>query len=564
MKTFNTIFAQGLVGCILLFSMSCKKSLEQNPQAVISYEQLSDKTNTEAVIIGAYSVLNGQFDAGEAYNSPGDNWSFGDIRSGDAYKGSTGTTDQLNIHDMEMFISLVATNLDTQRKWACLYEGIKRCNTALQVLPVATGYTDQLRAQRIAEMRFLRGHYYFELKKIYNRPAYIDETVINNNDFYVSNNDLTSDQIWTKIENDFKAGITVLPAAKGTEPGRPTRFAAWAYLSKTYMFEKKWDLASAAADTVIQKGGFSLMASYGDVFLPANDNGPEIVFAVQHSVNESGTTGSRNGSIADRLDRIATPVDKAYPAAAQGFFRPSQNLVNAYKTAKGLPANNDVILTVTDTIDIRLDYAIARINIPFFDYTVQTYQANWTRGNGVYGNFSPKKKMVSPLNKANFDISNQGITDLNYYIIRYADVLLWKAEALIQLGDVDGGVAYINQVRNRAKNSKRIQKIAPLTGDAAIYNVQPYAIPFTGGTPAAMAALKLERRLELSLEGHRFFDLVRWGDAAGYLNAYFTTEKVRRSHLNTASFTTGKHEYLPIPQAEIDLSKGMLTQNPGY
>ncbi len=563
MKSYNRTFVQSLAASMLLFS-SCKKELEQNPQGVVAYEQLSDKNNTEAVIIGAYSVLNGDFDAGEAYNSPGDNWSFGDVRSGDAYKGSTGTTDQLNIHDMEVFSSLVATNLDTQRKWACLYEGIKRCNTALQVLPTATGYTDQLRAQRIAEMRFLRGHYYFELKKIYNRPAYIDETAIANKDFYVSNNDLTSDQLWIKIENDFKAGISVLPSTKGTEPGRPTRFAAWAYLCKTYVFEKKWDLASAAADTVIQKGGFSLMANYGDLFLPVNDNGAEVIFAVQHSVNEAGATGSHNGSIADRLDRIATPVDKAYPAAAQGFFRPSQNLVNAYKTVKGLPANSDVIVTATDTLDTRLDYSIARINIPFFDYTTQTYQANWTRGNAVYGDFSPKKKMVSPLAKSDFDISNQGITDLNYYVIRYADVLLWKAEALIQLGDADGGVSYINQVRTRAKNSKHIQKIAPLTGDAANYNVQPYTIPFAGGATAAMAALKLERRLEFSLEGHRFFDLVRWGDAATYLNAYFTAEMVRRSHLNTAHFTAGKHEYLPIPQTEIDLSKGTLTQNPGY
>lgn len=564
MKRFYKLLIDVFTWSMLVALPSCQKALEQNPQGVISYDQLNDMTNVEAVIIGAYSALNGQFDAGEAYNSPGDNWSFGDVRSGDAYKGSTGTTDQLNIYDMEVFSSLVATNLDTQRKWACLYEGIKRCNTALQVLPLAKGYSDQLRSQRMAEMRFLRGHYYFELKKIYNRPAYIDESAINNSDFYVSNSALTSDQFWTKIENDFKSAINALPATKGAEPGRPTRYAAWAYLCKTYVFEKKWDLASAAADSVIQKGGFSLMANYGDVFLPANDNGSEIIFAVEHSVNESGTTGSHNGSIEDRLDRIATPIDKAYPAAAQGFFRPSQNLVNAFKTTNGLPANSDVILSASDTVDPRLDYAIARVGIPFFDYTSQTYQANWTRGNGVYGDFSPKKKMVSPLSKSDFDISNQGITDLNYYVIRYADVLLWKAEALIQTGDIDGGISYINQVRNRAKNTKRVQKIPPATGDAAIYNVQPYPLPFTGGAAAALSALKLERRLELCLEGHRFFDLVRWGDAAAYMNAYFNTEKVRRSYLSTASFTAGKHEYLPIPQSEIDLSKGTLTQNPGY
>jgi hypothetical protein len=560
LKLINYIIA---ITTVATFS-SCEKALEQQPQGVISYSGLSTYNNTEAVIIGAYSVLNGQFDNGNAYNSPGSDWSFGDVRSGDAYKGSSGITDQININDMEVFSSLNTTNLDAERKWQCMYEGIKRCNTALQILPKAKGYTDQLRAQRIAEMRFLRGHYYFELKKIYNRPAYIDETAVNSKDFYVSNSALTNDQFWQKIENDFKAGINVLPSVKGTDPGRPTRFAAWAYLCKAYIFQNKWDSASAAADTVIQKGGFSLMQNYGDVFLPTNDNGTEIIFAVEHSVNEAGTKGSLNGSVGDRLDRIATPKDKAYPASAQGFFRPSQNLVNAYKTINGLPAHTDVDVVSTDTVDPRLDYVVARPGIPFFDYTTQPYQANWTRGNGVYGNFSPKKKMVSPLSKQDYDISNQGITDLNYYVIRYADVLLWKAEALIMLGDIDDGISYINQIRNRAKNSLRVKKIFPLTGDAANYNVEPYPVPFNGSAADALAALKLERRLELALEGHRFFDLVRWGDAATYMNNYFSTEKLKRSYLNTANFVAGKNEYLPIPQQEIDLSKGTLTQNPGY
>lgn len=541
----------------------CSKQLEQEPMGELSEEQLKTKSGVESIIVGAYSVLNGQFDNGEAYNSPASNWSFGDVRSGDAYKGSTGTTDQINIHDMEIFSSLTASNLDAQRKWACLYEGIKRCNNALQLLNEAAGYTSQLKQQRIAEVRFLRGHYYFELKKIYNRVPYIDETAEQKEDFYVSNNVLSSSEFWTKIEDDFKAGINALPSAKGGEPGRPTRYAAWAYMCKSYVFQKKWALAIAAADSVISSSVFSLMTNYPDVFLPENDNGPEIVFAVQHAIND-GSSGNKKGSVGDRLNRISTPAGNGYPAGAQGFHRPSQNLVNAYKvTALGLPANSDVDVTASDLLDPRLDFSVARVGIPFLNYTKEAYKTNWTRGNGVYGDYSVKKKMVSPVS-THYDRTNQGITDLNYYIIRFADVLLWKAEALIETNNIDGGITIINQVRIRAKNSRKVQKLSPATGDAANYKVEPYQQPYTGGYALAIAALKLERRLELSLEGHRFFDLVRWGDAPTTLNAYFLTEKVRRSYLSSAQFTQNKHEYMPIPRSEIDLSKGKLVQNPGY
>lgn len=541
----------------------CKKYLEQKPVGELSLNQLKTKEGVESLLIGAYHILNGQFDGGEAYNSPGSNWSFGDVRSGDAYKGSSGTTDQVNIHDLEVFSSLNSTNLDAQRKWSCLYEGIKRCNSVLKIINEATGFTDQLRQQRIAEAKFLRGHYYFELKKLFNKPAYIDETATEKKDYYVPNDVLSDAQFWQKIEDDFKAGLNILPATKGSEPGRPTRYAAWAYLCKTYIFQKKWDLTRDAADTVILKGGFSLLPNYSDVFTSENENGSEMIFAVQHSINDGATT-NKNGSVGDRLNRIATPAGNGYSAEAQGFHRPSQNLVNFFKTTTaGLPAYSDVNVVAADNIDPRLDFSIARIGIPFLDYSKEAYKANWTRGNAVYGDFSPKKKMVSP-GSTHFDRSNQGITDLNYYIIRYADILLWKAEALIEIGDIDGGIILINQIRNRAKNSRKVQKLAPATGDAATYKVEPYVVPFVGGYPEAIKALKAERRLELNLEGHRFFDLVRWGDAATVINAYFNSEKAKRSYLSTASFTLNKHEYLPIPQIEIDLSKGTLKQNPNY
>ena len=540
-----------------LMTTACKKEfLNSPPLGQLSKDQLAEKSGVETVIVGAYSVLNGQIDqASNAFNSPASNWSFGDVTSDDAYKGGGGTGDQNNIHKMETF-TVDATSLDAQRKWMACFEGINRANQALRLIKTATGYDDALRSQRIAEMRFLRGHFYFDLKKIYNKIPYIDETAEAKEDYYVSNEAISSEEVWRKIEDDFKAGINVLPNTQTTQPGRPTRFAAWAYLAKAYIFQKKWNEAKSAADTVILKGNYVMMPNFSDTFTPENDNGREIIFAVQHSIND-GSTNSYNGSIGDHLFPIGGPY---WPGAQYGFLRPSQNLVNSFKTnAAGLPVGDNVDVTATDFVDPRLDHSIAREGIPFLDLPAP-YSTTWIRDLATYGPFSLKKRLVSPLGPHWLRV-NPYTNDLNYYVIRYPDVLLWKAEASIETGDYETGRALINQVRSRAQGSRKVQKLTG--GDAANYNVAVYPNAFAG-YDEAMRALKMERRLEFCLEGHRFFDLVRWGEAGTVINKYLEVEKTKRSYLSIANFQLGKNEYQPIPQNEIDLSKGALKQNPGY
>ncbi len=549
-----------IVTCIamafVLVNSSCKKSfLNAPPLGELSKDQLAEKSGVETVIVGAYSVLNGQIDqASNAFNSPASNWSFGDVTSDDAYKGGGGTGDQNNIHKMETF-TLDATSLDAQRKWMACFEGINRANEAIKLIKAATGYDDVLRAQRIAEMRFLRGHFYFDLKKIYNKVPYIDENTVVKNDYYASNETLSSAQLWTKIEEDFKVGTTILPL-KQLQPARPTLSAAWAYLAKAYVFQKKWPEALAATNEVMINGNYQLMPNFSDTFTPENDNGREIVFAVQHSIND-GSPNSYNGSIGDRLFPIGGPY---WPGAQYGFMRPSQNLVNSYKTnAAGLPVGDNVDLSASDNVDPRIDHTLARQGIPFLDLP-ETYTTAWVRDIATYGPFSMKKRLVSPLSTHWLRV-NPYTNDLNYYVIRYADVLLWRAEAAIETGDLETGRALINQVRRRARDGKKVQKLTG--GDAATYVIAEYGTPFAG-KPAALLALKMERRLEFALEGHRLFDLVRWGEAATVINSYLNVEKTKRSYLNIANFVAGKHEYQPIPQNEIDLSKGALKQNPNY
>lgn len=540
---------------LLLFIDSCRKDfLKEVPVAELSPDQILNSQNVEGVIIAAYSILNGQYDdASSAYNSPASNWSFGDVVSDDAYKGGGGTGDQNGIHLMEIF-QTNPTIVDVNKKWLALYEGVKRANLAMRLLNQSKDFAPDLKTERIAEMRFLRGHFYFELKKIYNQIPYIDENAVKPEDYYVSNTALTSDQLWGKIDDDFKAALAVLPETQA-DPGRPTKWAAEAYLCKTYIFQKKWQSADSAADAVINSGKYHLLDNSPDVFLPQNDNGPEIIFAVQCSIND-GSPHNYNGSIGDRLQQPGGPYYPLY-----GFHRPSQNLVNAFKTDdNGLPMENNIKLQPGDNVDPRLDYTVGRQGVPYLDLGIN-YDSTWEREVATYGPYAPKKRIVSA--KSPYHLLISPYTDaLNYYIIRYADVLLWKAEASIELGDLETGREYINMIRQRAKNSHYIKTLDGST-DAAKYKIDIYQQPFNNYEDA-ISALRTERRLEFAMEGHRFFDLVRWGVADSVINNYFSTESKIRSVLTGAHFTKGKNEYDPIPQSEIDLLQGKATQNPGY
>ncbi|MEM9832013.1 MAG: RagB/SusD family nutrient uptake outer membrane protein [Bacteroidota bacterium] len=540
--------------CLALGACSEDNFLQEETVGELTPEQALSPENVEGVIISAYSILNGQIDqATNAFNSPASNWSFGDVLSDDAYKGGGGTGDQNQIHQMEIY-NTDPTIIDVQRKWLALYEGVNRANQAIRLLKASEEFDTELKSKRIGEMRFLRGHFYFELKKIYNQIPYIDETAESLEDYNVSNTALSSEQLWQKVEEDFQAAFTALPDEQA-DPGRATKWAAQSYLTKTYVFQEKWTEASAAADEVINSGQYSLMDNFRDVFLPENDNGSEIIFAIQHSIND-GSPRNFNGGIGDRL---APPGGPFYPQ--YGFHRPTQNLINAHKTdADGLPILDNVDVTEDDFVDPRLDHTTARPGIPYLDLD-SLYQENWARDLATYGPYSPKKRVVSA-NSSSYLPVWPYVNALNYYIIRYADLLLWKAEAAIELGDLETGRQYINQVRERAMNSEYVMMLDG-SSTAANYRVQPYAS--LASYDEAITALRTERRLELAHEGHRFFDLVRWGIATEVINDYLEVERTRRTHLAGAQFEAGKHEYMPIPQAQIDLvGIDLIEQNPGY
>jgi len=385
---------------------------------------------------------------------------------------------------------------------------------------------------------------------VYNRIPWVDETPRAITEYDIPNN-LTDAQLWKNIETDFLLAQANLPA-KQADLGRVSKGAATAYLAKLYLYTKDYPKTISAVDALLATGAYSLNANYHDNFDPSKEHGPESLFAIERSIRD-GTPNNYRGSLDERLLNPGGPFYPVY-----GFDMPSQDLVNAFKTTgTGLPQTDKSDVAATDFVDPRLDHAVGRPGIQFLDLT--PYAATWARDPGTYGVFAFKKRMVS--SRSTFYLNQfPWVSALNYDIIRLADVLLFKAEALIETGNLEGARAIVNQIRRRANTDKVLNANGTPAGN---YKVAEYLTPWPDAV-TAREAVRLERRLELALEGHRFFDLVRWGIADQVMNDHFSREKSRRTYLSTARFVKGTHEYFPIPQSQLNLSKGQLTQNPGY
>ncbi|RED96569.1 RagB/SusD family nutrient uptake outer membrane protein [Marinoscillum furvescens] len=562
----NQFFLLTLVGLML---GACEDFLEVSPKGELSenvFETSEDAV--EGVVIGVYSMLNGQYNQiTNAHRSGPSNWVYGDVVSDDAYKGSSGISDGSDVHQLEVFQADASVQA-VLVKWEACYEGISRANRAINIISNFPHWSESKKNLRLAEVRVLRGHYYFELKKVFDQIAYIDETMSVADLKKVTNTAYTSDQLWDKIEADFRFGAQHLPAVQA-DVGRMTSVVANAYLAKSHLFQQEWAAADAALDEVIANPGqHHLMSDFEQIFLlNINENGaefcPECIFSVQHSLDPTlpsstpdvGATYGWDGNVGDRLSGLGGPYPRVY-----GFHKPSQNLVNAFKTnADGLPVIdfNRSNVSLTTPVDPRLDHTVGRPGIPFLDAGI--YEESWTRGVSTYGPFAGKKQLYSPSGNQVMDIPYYTNSE-NYCILRFADVYLMKAEVLIEQGDLNGGRAYINLVRERAKNAPVVTAMD--SSPAAPYAISTYDDSFAS-YEEAIWALRTERRLEFAMEGHRFFDLVRWGIAKDVMNEYLRVEKTRRPYMESAIFEK-KHEYFPIPATEVDLSEGRFTQRKNY
>ncbi|MGL1889227.1 MAG: RagB/SusD family nutrient uptake outer membrane protein [Reichenbachiella sp.] len=560
----------------LISTVACKDEFLEIPATgSLTQVELSSLAGIEGAVIASYSQLLGR----DGFYGDASNWFWGSVMGGDANKGSN-AGDQSVMNEVQSYATL-STNGSVSEKYRILYEGVARANAALQLLANAqedVSDADKIRLE--GEAKFLRGHYYFGLKKMFNDVPYVDE---NWNEVDPVVNDVS---LWPMIEADFLFAYQNLPATQG-DAGRANSYAAGAYLAKAYLYQEKYTEALTIYNDVISNGttaqgvAYDLVPSYRDAFRAPNDNNEEAVFSSQAA---AGTGDVQNANAGMVLNMPHANGDATGQTNCCGFFQPSIDLVNSFRTdATGLPLldgsyNSTTNMIVNDlgiaidgaftpdagNIDPRLDHSVGRRGLPYLDWGLHP-GIGWVRDQAYAGPYAPKKFVfyANATTVPEYDASSwtAGYTTVNVAVIRFADVLLMAAECEIAVGTLGNATALINRVRDRAANS--FLRNSDDTADAANYVIGNYAT--FGNATDALIALKMERKLELSGEGHRFYDLKRWGDAATVLNAYLDHE---RQYLNSpfggAVFEAGVDEFLPIPQAEIDLQNGVLIQNPGF
>lgn len=579
MRYKNKLSIIGATATLSIFAVSCQdKFLEVPVTGNLGNAQLSSKAGVEGSLISSYAVLNGR---GERLASAA-NWVWGGIRGGDANKG-TDPGDFSTINPIQRF-ETISTG-DVGSTWQRKYEGISRANATLRLLAANPADVSAADAARITgEARFLRGFYYFDLKRLFNNTPYIDETVDYNAGIEQVAN--TAD-LYPKIEADLKFAYDNLPETQ-TAVGRANKWAAASLLAKVYMYQKKYAEAKALFDLIIANGKtsngkkYGLVPLYADLFKAANDNNEESIFATQSAAN----TGSVNNANPEFDLNFPYNTGPNGPGNCCGFNQPSFEYVNSFRTdATGLPLLNNTYNSAANEVkndqgvpskeaftpdagrlDPRVDHTVGRRGIPYLDWQDHPGQ-DWIRNQPNGGPYSPKKFTYYRSDVGKFQDNSSwtpGYSALNFPIIRFADVLLMAAEAEIEVGTLPKALEYTNLVRRRAANPAGF--VTKAGAPAANYVISVYPASTFASKESARTAVRFERRLELGDEGHRFFDLVRWGIAEPTLNAYFTYEGTKLpTALGGSKFTPNQDEYLPIPQAQIDLQgKAVLVQNPGY
>ncbi|MCJ7466742.1 MAG: RagB/SusD family nutrient uptake outer membrane protein [Maribacter sp.] len=564
---------------LLFVGVSCSdKFLELSPTDSLADAQVSTKAGIDGLLIGTYSAINGVF--GNRFESP-NHWVTGSIVGGEANKG-TDAGDYSTINPYQRYEN-DPTNGDLNALWQARYEGISRANKVLNALAASTEVSTADAAIIAGQARLLRGHFYFDLKQHFNSVPVFDETVLPTEVVLVPN----TPDVWPFIEADFQFAYDNLPAVTGA--GRVNKWAAAAYMAKTKLFQQKFGEAKTWFDDVIANGvtsnglKYALLDNIADIYNAENDNHAEAVMDVE-SANNTGSVNNANW-----FDDLNYPYNTGPdgPGNCCGFFQPSFEMANSYRTTPAglplldksynLPANavkNDFGLESSDPftldagpLDPRIDFAIGRRGIQYLDWIPHPGKA-WIRSQPYAGPYSPKKYIYYKSQENSLTDGSswtRGYSLMNYTIIRYADVLLMAAEAEIEAGSLEQARTYVNLVRARAANSQYWVSNDGGATPAANYVIAEYPPSQFADKASATTAVRFERKLELSGEGFRFFDLVRWGIAASELNAYLAYEsQFLVTKFGGASFQAGKREYFPIPQVQIDIQGDVLTQNPGY
>ncbi|UII76476.1 RagB/SusD family nutrient uptake outer membrane protein [Flagellimonas sp. HMM57] len=574
----KNIFRQFLIFVLIVSFSSCKEELDIPLSSLTTDDVVPSTALAEKLVVGTYAGLEMRREAAAS------NWTFGGCASDDAFKGSE-PGDQSDITQMEIY-NVAADNPYVRERWRGLYEGIARANAAIGVVNggLESGAIEETVANAfLGELRFLRGFYHFQLKMTFGNVPYIDETATE-----TPPNDT---DIYPNIEADFQFAIDNLDL-EAQRYGGANQWNAKAYLAKVHMYQLDYAAAKPLLQDIIDNGPYSLMPSFHQNFNYAFNNNSETVFAVQYAVNDGAGASQDNGNQGDELNY----PHSASPFGCCGFYQPTHDLVNAYLTdANGLPlttppsnpadyvanvdpsdtvagsprnvptedgeAGTSVFAEETRNLDPRLDWTVARPGIPLFDRG--DFLLAWSRDPAAGGPYYSKKLLWSEADDGLARVAGgwgQNISTIQTNLIRYSEILLWRAEIAASESDLGTALALVDQVRARNVDPDNWVKENDGVTNAANYAIGLYAD--NGGfadATFAMNAVIMEYRLETAMEGRRFFDLVRRGIAKEVLDGY-TSRPQFRSYLDGVTFPETRGIY-PVPQEIVDLSAGVIKQN---
>jgi hypothetical protein len=498
--TMKRSIIPGLLLLLLPLSWGCEDDfLSRNPLVGSTIDNYY-KTEADALaaVNAAYAPL--QFETTPAGHF---RWFWGDIMSDDAIKGGSGDNDQPLLGALENFQGPVNTEY-LSSEWTADYEGINRANVVLEKVPGIT-MNEALKRRYLGEAHFLRAWFYYNLATIFGGVPLVDR-LLSPNEYRMPR--ATEEAIWTLVESDLKAAIERLPQRSAYPPselGRATKGAGQALLMKAMVWQKRWADAVALGDAILQSGEYSLEPNFGRIFTLAGENGTESIFEIQYSTESGGNWGynaNNEGTFTNVFQRARGQFE------GYGFNIPTQSLVDVF-FEEGFE-------------DPRLKFTVFRVGEAMGDRGVFTLEAT----GGAPHKYYPRKYFSNRSEQATFGDPNPN-GGSNDRVIRLADVWLLHAEANFQLGKEAEARTSLNKVRARVG-------LKPIASSGA----------------ELLKAIFRERRLELALEGHRFFDLVRSGQA--------------QQALGPLGYKDATHRRFPIPQSQILATNGAIVQNPGY
>lgn len=569
------------IAMLAVAATSCNDFIDVKPTGVIDGDYVYSQP--DEMVTAAYAMLGDCW-----YTYPFNLVPYGDFSSDDSYKGGSGTTDT-GYHPMEIWSTLTSTPGELDELWYRLYCAISRCNRALMSL---NEYGESVlgaekASRRVAEVHFLRGHFYFKLLTMFRQIPWIDEEVFaNHSEEQTRNDEFSYEELFGKVINEFQMAYDGLQNESIDGGGRANKIAAAAYLAKCYLTIAWGDgyEASNGVDHInsqymqkvldytndVMNSQYGYLEDFGDIFLPEYKNSKESVFAVQTSDRSEDNTVFGRANWSNMLNGCWNIWSCGWD-----FHKPSQNLVNAFKTENGLPMfdhfNDNIEYPVrgiasAQKYDPRLFHTVGMPSWPYKYEEEYTLTKDNSRTPNTYGYYTSLKDVPQRSKGETYDGSWQAFA-MNDYVFRYTDVMLMRAEALVELGQLSEAQNIINEIRNRAANS--VSKHIAYASD--YIEIAQYPTGYFSSKEIGRQCVQWERRLEMAMECDRYFALKRWGIASKTLNAFFEKEQSMvydgqeyGQYYRDARYTPGKNEFYPVPYNQLYYVPGLYVQNRGY